>query len=158
MTNSDMTNDELRTLVASLAIATARNTENIDRNTEAVNSLRESIQLQTQSIENIDRNTEAVNSLRESIQLQAQSIENIQENLSYNTQIVADGLELAAASNRTAAAAMELSAKAMELSANTMRAIDKLGDEIADLKQIVGIVISDNRADRSRIANLEGQN
>jgi ribosomal protein L18E len=127
MTNIDMTNDELRTLVASLAIATARNTENIDRNTEAVNSLRESIQIQ------------------------ARSIENIQENLSYNTQVVADGLELAAASNRTAAAAMEFSA-------NTMRAIDKLGDEISDLKQIVGIVINDSRADRSRIVNLEDQN
>jgi ribosomal protein L18E len=126
MTNIDMTNDELRALVAGLAIATARNTENIDRNTEAVNSLRESIQIQ------------------------AQSLENIQENLSYNTQVVADGLELAAASNRTAAAAMEFSA-------NTMRAIDKLGDEISDLKQIVGIVINDSRADRSRIANLEGQ-
>jgi methyl-accepting chemotaxis protein len=129
-----MTDDELRAMVANLAIATARNTENIDRNAEA-----------------IDRNTEAVNSLRESVQIQAQSIENIRENLNYNTQIVSDGLELAAASNRTAAAAMELSA-------NIMRAIDLLRDEIVDLKQIVGIVISDSRADRSRIVNLESPN
>jgi CO dehydrogenase/acetyl-CoA synthase alpha subunit len=119
MTNVDMTNDELRTLVANLAVATARNTE-------------------------------AVDSLRESVQVQSQSIENIRENLSYNIQVVADGLELAAASNRTAAAAMELSA-------NTIQAIDQLRAEIADLKQIVGIVISDSRADRSRIVNLEGQ-
>jgi hypothetical protein len=53
---------------------------------------------------------------------------------------------------------MELSARAMELSANIMRAIDKLGDEISGLKQIVGIVIYDSRADRSRIVNLEGRN
>jgi methyl-accepting chemotaxis protein len=128
-----MTDDELRTLVAGLAVATARNTENIDRNSQA-----------------IDRNTEGINNLREAVQIQAQSIENIRENLSYNTQVVTDGLELAAAANRTGAAAMELSA-------NTIRAIDKLRDEISDLKQIVGIVINDSRADRSRIVNLEGQ-
>jgi CO dehydrogenase/acetyl-CoA synthase alpha subunit len=136
-----MTDDELRALVAGLAIATAKNTENIDRNAAAID----------RNAAAIDRNAEAVNSLRESIQIQARSIENIQENLSYNNQIIADGLELAAASNRTASAAMEFSA-------NTMRAIDKLGDEISDLKQIVGIVINDSRADRSRIVNLEGQN
>jgi methyl-accepting chemotaxis protein len=128
-----MTDDELRTLVGGLAVATARNTENIDRNSQA-----------------IDRNTEGINNLREAVQIQAQSIENIRENLSYNTQVVTDGLELAAAANRTAAAAMELSA-------NTIRAIDQLRDEISDLKQIVGIVINDSRADRSRIVNLEDQ-
>lgn len=77
-------------------------------------------------------------------------MENMREGLSYNTQIVADGLELAAASNRTAAAAIELVA-------HTARAIDQLRNEIADLKQIVGIVINDSRADRSRISNLEDQ-
>jgi hypothetical protein len=34
-----MTDDELRSLVASLATATARNTEAIDRNAQAVDSL-----------------------------------------------------------------------------------------------------------------------
>jgi methyl-accepting chemotaxis protein len=121
-----MTDDELRSLVGGLATATARNTESIDRINQTVDNLRGSIEIQ------------------------AQTIENIREGMSYNTQILSDGLELAAASNRTAAAAMELSA-------NTARAIDQLRNEIADLKQIVGIVINDNRADRSRIRNLEDQ-
>jgi CO dehydrogenase/acetyl-CoA synthase alpha subunit len=129
----NMTDDELRALVGSLATATARNTESIDRINQTV-----------------DRNALTVDNLRESIQIQAQTIENIREGISYNTQILSDGLELAAASNRTAAAAMELSA-------NTARAIDQLRNEIADLKQIVGIVINDSRADRSRIRNLEDQ-
>ena len=119
-----MTDDELRTLVAGLATATARNTEAIDRNATS-----------------IDRNADAINSL-------AQRFEDMRENMSYNTQAVADGLELAAASNRTAAAAMELSA-------NTSRNLDRLEQDIADLKQIVGIVIDDSRADRSRITKLE---
>jgi methyl-accepting chemotaxis protein len=136
----NMTDDELRALVGSLATATARNTESIDRINQTVdrNALA------------IDRNAQAIDNLRESIQIQAQIMENIREGRSYDAQIVADGLELAAASNRTAAAAMELSA-------NTARAIDQLRNEIADLKQIVGIVINDSRADRSKIRNLEDQ-
>jgi methyl-accepting chemotaxis protein len=105
-----MTDDELKALVANLAIATTRNTEAIDSLT--------------------------------------QRFEDIRENMSYNTQAVADGLELAAASNRTAAAAMELSA-------NTSRNLDRLEQDIADLQQMMGIVIRDNQADRSRITRLE---
>jgi methyl-accepting chemotaxis protein len=112
-----MTDDELRSLVASLATATARNTESIDRNAQAIDSL-------------------------------GRRFEDIRENMTYNTQAVADGLELAAAANRTAAAAMELSA-------NTSRNLDRLEQDIAELKQIVGIVIDDSRADRTRITNLE---
>jgi methyl-accepting chemotaxis protein len=112
-----MTDDELKALVASLAIATTRNTEAIDRNAEAISSLTE-------------------------------RFEDMRENMSYNTQAVADGLELAAASNRTAAAAMELSA-------NTSRNLDRLEQDIADLQQMMGIVIRDNQADRSRITRLE---
>jgi methyl-accepting chemotaxis protein len=112
-----MTDDELKALVASLAIATTRNTEAIDRNAAAIDSL-------------------------------AQRFEDTRENMSYNTQAVADGLELAAASNRTAAAAMELSA-------NTSRNLDRLEQDIADLQQMMGIVIRDNQADRSRITRLE---
>jgi ABC-type nitrate/sulfonate/bicarbonate transport system substrate-binding protein len=119
-----MTDDELRTLVAGLATATARNTEAIDRNAAAVSSLTE-------------------------------RFEDMRENMSYNTQAVADGLELAAASNRTAANALELSAAAMELSANTSRNLDRLEQDIADLQQMMGIVIRDNQADRSRITRLE---
>jgi hypothetical protein len=99
----------------------------------------------------IERDSQAINNLRESVQIQVQSIENIRENLSYNAQILADGLELAAAANRTAAAAMELSA-------NTTKNIDRIENEIAELKQIVGIVIRDNQADRYRITKLEDQN
>jgi methyl-accepting chemotaxis protein len=112
-----MTDDELKALVASLAIATTRNTEAIDRNAAAIDSL-------------------------------TQRFEDMRENMSYNTQAVADGLELAAASNRTAAAAMELSA-------NTSRNLDRLEQDIADLQQMMGIVIRDNQADRSRITRLE---
>lgn len=114
-----MTDDELRSLVGNLATATARNTESIDRNAEAINSL-------------------------------TRRFEDIRENMTYSTQAVADGLELAAASNRTAAAAMELSA-------NTSRNLDRLEQDIADLKQIVGIVIDDSRADRTRIRNIESR-
>jgi methyl-accepting chemotaxis protein len=119
-----MTDDELRSLVASLANATARNTEAIDRNAQA-----------------IDRNAQAIDSL-------GRRFEDIRENMTYNTQAVADGLELAAAANRTAAAAMELSA-------NTSRNLDRLEQDIVELKQIMGIVINDSRADRTRIRNLE---
>jgi methyl-accepting chemotaxis protein len=112
-----MTDDELKALVANLAIATTRNTEAINRNATAISSL-------------------------------TQRFEDMRESMSYNTQAVADGLELAAASNRTAAAAMELSA-------NTSRNLDRLEQDIADLQQMMGIVISDNQADRSRIIKLE---
>jgi HPt (histidine-containing phosphotransfer) domain-containing protein len=128
-----MTDEELRSLVASLAIATAKNTENIDRNTQTID----------RNAQAIDRNAQAIDSL-------AQRFEDIRENMTYNTQAVADGLELAAAANRTAAAAMELSA-------NTSRNLDRLEQDIAELKQIVGIVIQDNNADRSRITRLEEQ-
>jgi hypothetical protein len=114
-----MTDDELRTLVGSLAAATARNTENCDRNSQAIESL-------------------------------AQRFEDVRENMSYNTQAVADGLELAAASNRTAAVALEISA-------NTSRNLDRLEQDIAHLQQLVGIVIEDSRADRGRIRNIEDQ-
>jgi uncharacterized phage infection (PIP) family protein YhgE len=151
----EMTDEELKTLVAGLATATAKNTESIDRNVQTVERNAQAIERNAQAIERsaqaIDRNSLAIDNLRESAQLQAQSIENLREGLSYNTQIVTDGLELAAASNRTAAATMELVT-------HTARAIDQLRNEIADLKQIVGITINDSRADRSRIRSLEDQN
>jgi methyl-accepting chemotaxis protein len=126
-----MTDDELRSLVGSLATATARNTESIDSLAHKLNDLTDA----TAS------NTQVVDSL-------ARRFEDIRENMTYNTQAVADGLELAAAANRTAAAAMELSA-------NTSRNLDRLEQDIAELKQIVGIAIDDSRADRTRIRNLE---
>jgi hypothetical protein len=43
----------------------------------------------------------------------------------------------------------------MELSANTSRNLDRLEQDIADLQQMMGIVIRDNQADRSRITRLE---
>jgi methyl-accepting chemotaxis protein len=133
-----MTDDELRSLVASLATATARNTESIDRNAETINGLTHKLDNLTAATAS---NTQTVDSL-------ARRFEDIRENMTYNTQVVADGLELAAAANRTAAAAMELSA-------NTSRNLDRLEQDIAELKQIVGIVIDDSRADRTRIRNLE---
>jgi methyl-accepting chemotaxis protein len=130
-----MTDEELRTLVASLATSTASNTE-------AIKELRET--------------------LRDDAESQARRIEMMWEGMSYNTDIMANALELSAISQRTAAAAQEsaaasqqLAAEALQLSANTSRNLDRLENDIADLKQIVGIVIRDNQADRGRITRLE---
>jgi methyl-accepting chemotaxis protein len=146
-------------LVASLATATARNTESIDRifqaidrNTESIDRIFQAIDRNTESIDRnvqtIDRNALAIDRNAQAIDSLGRRFEDIRENMTYNTQAVADGLELAAAANRTAAAAMELSA-------NTSRNLDRLEQDIAELKQIVGIVIDDSRADRTRITNLE---
>jgi hypothetical protein len=133
-----MTDDELRTLVAS--------------NAEATRELRATVERQSQQSENQGRIiTEGLASLQASSESQLRSIESMRESISYNTDIMANALELAATSQKTAAAAMELSA-------NTSRNLDRLESDIADLKQIVGIVIRDNQADRTRITRLEGQN
>jgi hypothetical protein len=131
-----MTDDELRTLVAS--------------NAEATRELRATVERQSQQSENQGRIiTEGLASLQASSESQLRSIESMRESISYNTDIMANALELAATSQKTAAAAMELSA-------NTSRNLDRLESDIADLKQIVGIVIRDNQADRTRITRLEG--
>jgi hypothetical protein len=88
--------------------------------------------------------------LQASSESQLRSIESMRESITYNTDIMANALELSAASQRTAA-------EALQLSANTSRNLDRLESDIADLKQIVGIVIRDNQADRTRITRLEGQ-
>jgi CO dehydrogenase/acetyl-CoA synthase alpha subunit len=125
-----MTDEELRTLVASLAVSTANSAAEARSNTEAIRELRET--------------------LRESTEGQTRSIEALREGMSYNTEIMANALELSALSQRTAA-------EALQLSANTSRNLDRLENDIADLKQIVGIVIRDNQADRTRITRLEDQ-
>jgi hypothetical protein len=125
-----MTDDELRTLVAS--------------NAEATRELRATVENQGRTI------TEGLASLQASSESQLRSIESMRENITYNTDIMANALELAATSQKTAA-------EALQLSANTSRNLDRLESDIADLKQIVGIVIRDNQADRTRITRLEGQ-
>jgi hypothetical protein len=55
------------------------------------------------------------------------------------------------------AEALKLAAEAAKLSANTSRNLDRLEIDIAELKQIVGIVIRENQADRTRITKLEDQ-
>jgi hypothetical protein len=133
-----MTDDELRTLVVS--------------NAEATRELRATVERQSQQSESQGRTiTEGLASLQASSESQLRSIESMRESISYNTDIMANALELAASSQRTAAAAMELSA-------NTSRNLDRLESDITDLKQIVGIVIRDNQADQTRITRLEGQN
>jgi methyl-accepting chemotaxis protein len=133
-----MTDDELRTLVVS--------------NAEATRELRATVERQSQQSENQGRTIgEGLASLQASSESQLRSIESMRESISYNTDIMANALELAATSQKTAAAAMELSA-------NTSRNLDRLESDIADLKQIVGIVIRDNQADRARFSKLEGQN
>jgi methyl-accepting chemotaxis protein len=133
-----MTDEELRTLVASLAVTAAKQTESIG-------DLRVT--------------------MTEGFESQARSVESLRESISYNVETMASALELAAISQRTAAAAQEsaaasqqLAAEALQISANTSRNLDRLESDIADLKQIVGIVIRDNQADRTRITRLEGQN
>jgi methyl-accepting chemotaxis protein len=100
----------------------------------------------------------------EGFQSQARSIESMRENISYNTETMASALELSALSQRTAAAAQEsaaasqaIAAEALQLSAQTSRNLDRLENDIADLQQMMGIVIRDNQADRGRITRLEGQ-
>jgi hypothetical protein len=132
-----MTDEELRTLVAN--------------NVEATRELRATVERQAQRAETEGRTTaEGLASLQASSESQLRSIESMRESITYNTDIMANALELAAASQRTAA-------EALQLSANTSRNLDRLESDIADLKQIVGIVIRDNQADRTRITNLEDQ-
>ncbi len=121
-----MTDEELRTLVVSLAASTASNTE-------------------------------AVKALTTTAESQARSIELMREGISFNTQTMANALELSALSQRTAA-------EALQLSANTSRNIDRLErntnrteNNIDRLEQMVEIIIKDNQADRARISGLEGQ-
>ncbi len=119
-----MTDKELRTLVASLAVSTANNATEARTNTEAIRDL-----------------TNGLTSLRETAESQARSIELMREGMTYNTETVANSLELAA--------------EALKLSASTARNLDHLRNDITEMKQMLGIVISDNKADRGRITKLE---
>jgi CO dehydrogenase/acetyl-CoA synthase alpha subunit len=139
-----MTDEELRTLVASLATSTANNAAEAHANAEAIRELRTTVEAQERVM------TEGFATLRYNTDSQARNMEMMRENISYKTETIASSLELAAASQRTAAAAMELSAQ-------TSRNLDRLENDIADLQQMMGIVIRDNQADRGRITRLEGQ-
>lgn len=153
-----MTDEELRTLVASLATSTASNAAEARANTEAIRESRIAAESRYEALDRQTRaNAEAIRelntglaSLQASAESQARSIEFMRENMTHNTETVASSLELAAASQRTAAAAMELSAQ-------TSRNLDRLENDIADLQQMMGIVIRDNQADRGRITRLEEQ-
>jgi hypothetical protein len=150
-----MTDEELRTLVGSLAVSTASNTEAITKQAESIRELRATVESQERAIREV---TEGLVSLRASAESQAQSIESTRESLSYNTDAMATALEISAISQRTAAAAQEVVAQVLQLQAGTTRNLDLLRLDIADLQQIVGIVIRDNQADRLRFGRLEGQN
>jgi predicted nucleotide-binding protein len=126
-----MTDDELRIYLANLAATAASNTEAITRQAESIRELRVT--------------------MTEGFESQARSVESLRESISYNIETMAASLELSAASQRTAAAAMELSA-------STSRNIDRLEQNIARSEQMLGILISEGRADRARITRLEGQN
>ncbi len=135
-----MTDEELRTLVASLATATASNTEAITR------------------LEAQGRNTiEGLASLQATTEIQARNIETMREGMSFNTETMASSLELAAAAQRTAAAAMELSANTSRNIDRLERNINRTENNIDRLEQMVEIIIKDNQADRARISGLEGQ-
>jgi methyl-accepting chemotaxis protein len=139
-----MTDDELRIYLSNLAATAASNTEAITRQAESIRELRATVESQERI-------------MTEGFESQSRSIETMREGMSYNTDTMAASLELAASSQRTAAASMETAAAAMEVSASTSRNLDRLEQDITDLKQIVGIVIRDNQADRARITGLEGQ-
>jgi methyl-accepting chemotaxis protein len=154
-----MTDEELRTLVGSLAVATASNTEAIARQVESIRELRVTM---TEGFESQSRNIE---SMREGFESQSRNIESMREGMSYNTDAMATALELAAISQRTAAAAQEsaaasqvTAAAALELSANTSRNLDRQEQDTAEMKLMIGILIRENQADRVRFSRLEGQN
>jgi methyl-accepting chemotaxis protein len=161
-----MTDEELRTLVGSLAVATASNTEAIR---ELRVTMREGFESQSRNIESMREGFESqsrnIESMREGFESQGRNIESMRESMSYNTDAMATALELAAISQRTAAAAQEsaaasqvTAAAALELSANTSRNLDRQEQDTAELKQMIGILIRDNQADRVRFSRLEGQN
>jgi capsid protein len=125
-----MTEEELRTLIGNLAVSTASNTE-------ANRELRAIVESQERVM------TEGFASLTATAESQARSIESMRESVSYNTEMVTSALTLVS--------------EALKLSANTSKNLDRLEIDIADLKQIVGIVISESQADWVRFSRLEGQ-
>lgn len=126
-----MTDEELKTLVGNLVLTTASNAE-------ANRELRATVENQGRI------STEGLTSLRASIEIQLRAIENQRESIGSNAQLMADLMEIAAASLR--------------ISAETTRNIDKLEQNIDRLEQMMGIVIRDNQADRTRITRLEEPN
>jgi hypothetical protein len=168
-----MTDEELRTLVGSLAVATTSNTEairglrtTVENQSESIRELRISSENQAESIRELRTTvesqervmTEGFARLTATAESQARSIESMRENISYNTDAMATALELAAISQRTAAASQVTASAALELSANTSRNLDRQEQETAELKQMIGILIRENQADRVRFGRLEGQN
>jgi methyl-accepting chemotaxis protein len=161
-----MTDTELGVYLANLAATAASNTEAITRQSESIRELRttmtEGFESQARSIEflreGFESQSRSIESLREGFESQARSVESLRESVSYNTETMAASMELAASSQRTAAASMETAAAAMEVSANTSRNLDRLEQDISELKQMLGILIRDNQADRNRITRLEDQN
>jgi methyl-accepting chemotaxis protein len=146
-----MTDTELGVYLANLAATAASNTEAITRQSESIRELR------TTMTEGFESQARSIESLREGFESQARSVESLRESVSYNTETMAASMELAASSQRTAAASMETAAAAMEVSANTSRNLDRLEQDISELKQMLGILIRDNQADRNRITRLEDQ-
>ncbi len=160
-----MTDEELRTLVGSLAVSTTSNTEAIRELRVTVESQAESIRELRTTVESQERvMTEGFARLTATAESQARNIESMRESMSYNTDAMATALELAAISQRTAAAAQEsaaasqiTAAAALELSANTSRNLDRQEQDTAEMKLMIGILIRENQADRVRFSKLEGQ-
>jgi hypothetical protein len=147
-----MTDDELRIYLANLAATAASNTEAITRQAESIRELRVTM------TEGFESQSRSIESMREGFESQARSIESMREIMSYNTDAMATALELAAISQRTAAASQVTAAAALELSANTSKNLDRQEQDTAEMKQMIGILIRENQADRVRFSRLEGQN
>jgi hypothetical protein len=98
--------------------------------------------------------------LRISCESQAESIRELRTTAETQKRLAVDAmakaLESAAISKKIAAAAQVTAA--LELSANTSRNLDRQEQDTAELKQMIGILIRDNQADRVRFGRLEGQN
>jgi methyl-accepting chemotaxis protein len=147
-----MTDDELRTLVAS--------------NAEATRELRATVERQSQQIESQERIiTEGLASLRSACESQLTAIENQRENIGHNAQMMADAMEMAAISQQMAATAQQMAAKSQEVASQSqetaaiaLRVSAETTRNIARSEQILGIVIRDAQADRVRFGKLEGQN
>jgi hypothetical protein len=140
-----MTDEELRTLVGSLAVSTASNTE-------AIRELRISSENQERTIR------EGLADLRSICESQLSSIENQRESIGHNAQMMADAMEMAAIAQQMAAKSQEVASQSQETAAIALRVSAETTRNIARSEQILGIVIRDAQADRVRFGKLEGQN
>jgi methyl-accepting chemotaxis protein len=140
-----MTDDELRTLVVS--------------NAEATRELRTTVERQAQRSEEQSRITaEGLASLQAISESQLRTLDYQRESIGNNARMMADAMEMAAISQQMAAKSQEVASQSQETAAIALRISAETTRNIDRLEEMLGIVIRDNQADRTRITRLEGQN